>query len=93
MPNVQCISIQGFRIFFWSADHRPSHFHVEKVGEWEIAVNIETSIGFLDYRYVTRNKNKGIGRIEKEILELLTENRAELLKEWEEKVQITEIMN
>ena len=38
MPKVDCFAIPGLVCWFWSHDHEPPHFHVKKLGAWEIRV-------------------------------------------------------
>lgn len=62
---------------------------MERRGEWEVAVNIETSIDRLDWRYVEGQKGFG-SRLQKLVLSEIRQNRQALLEEWQTAVQETE---
>ena len=38
MATVTAFQIDGLKIWFWSNDHEPPHFHVKRRGEWEVKV-------------------------------------------------------
>ena len=35
MATVNAFRIEGLKLWFWSDDHDPPHFHAKKQGEWE----------------------------------------------------------
>ena len=39
MATVRAFQIAGLRIWIWSNDHEPPHFHVKRSGEWEVKVS------------------------------------------------------
>ena len=97
MGKLDCLSIQGLELFFYSNDHLPPHFHVKKVGEREIRVNIDTSTeaNGIDFSYVfpkqQRKNFRGIsGQQQRQIAKLVVEHRLELLEEWNSKVLVQE---
>lgn len=94
MGKLEVFKIDGLYLFFNSNDHRPPHFHVKKSGAWEIRVYfltcIEKQLDF-DLKW-QKNKAEPTAREKKEILLLVLEHREELLKEWEAKVIVKEIM-
>jgi hypothetical protein len=92
LGKVECIAIDGLTLFFLSNDHMPEHFHVKKVGAWEIRVYIKLC-----------NKKEGLSydpkfppnvtipsKDQKKILNLVIKNRVALLHEWESKVYVKE---
>lgn len=98
MGKVDCFALAGLDIYFNSSDHRPPHFHVE-CPDWQIRVFIDTSStehGLVyEYKEPMRSpKNfRGISKKQRnELLELLVNHRAELLSEWEKKVDVKEII-
>jgi len=85
MGRVLVFSIAGLDLWFNSADHKPPHFHAEKSGEWELRIY------FLRDRSEMNEKKWGKDPREAELKKLLgaaEEHRAELLKEWEQKVHV-----
>ena len=38
LATVTAFQISGLKIWFWSNDHEPPHFHVKRRGEWEVKV-------------------------------------------------------
>ena len=39
MATVKAFRIEGLRLWFWSNDHEPPHFHAKRAGEWEVKVH------------------------------------------------------
>lgn len=85
MGKVDCIVIEGLRLWFNSSDHLPPHFHMTKMGEWEIRVYfLRCAQGHLDFDI---KWGKGAsGKLLGELLRLVLEKRIALLEEWELKV-------
>ena len=88
MGKVDCISIPGLDLWFNSHDHRPYHFHVKKVGWWEIRIAfLESSAAHLEWELKWRKKGNGPNGIErKALLDAVLAHRTELFAEWEIKV-------
>jgi hypothetical protein len=83
MGKVDCFEIPGLTCWFWSNDHDPPHFHVERKGEWELKVKfLETEEEMFELEWGTAPNSK----VRREIAEHVRENRLELLAEWEAKV-------
>jgi len=80
--------LDGYEIFWYSNDHAPAHFNVQKKGHWGIKVYFELSNQY-KLSYVISWQNKSIGPTSKE-LKLLREyvqaHKAHLQHEWEVKV-------
>ena len=38
MATVAAFRIEGLKLWFWSQDHEPPHFHAKRAGEWEVKV-------------------------------------------------------
>jgi hypothetical protein len=96
--KVDCFSLAGLDIYFNSSDHRPPHFHVG-CADWEIRVfidttSVESGLSF-NYKY-PRNPSKNFMGItskqKKELLGLVVNHRAQLLQEWQQKVNIGELI-
>ena len=82
------MSIPGLDLWFNSHDHLPFHFHVKKAGWWEIRVAfLECRDGHMEWEMKWRKKGNGPnGKERKAILDSLLAHKAELLAEWEAKV-------
>ena len=83
--KVSCFAIAGLELWFNSNDHLPHHFHVSRVGEWEIRVY------FLEVTEDTLSYDVKWGpipsrRVRDSIRNLVVQHRESLLLEWEEKV-------
>ena len=83
MPNVEAFQIAGCRCWFYSDDHRPAHFHASSPGEWEVRVYFLLEPPQME---VVLEVKRLPSRIRRGLLSLAREHRAELLKEWSEKV-------
>ena len=90
MPKVSAISLGGLDLRFYSSDHLPPHFHAISSGEWNIRVYIRsTTKKRLDYSVKWPKNFQGPpGKIRRTLRKLVSENRAALLKEWEEGVLV-----
>lgn len=89
MGKVDCFSIDGLSLLFYSNDHRPPHFHVRS-RKWEIRVLIETTTA--DNLHYTIKWSQLQGRQPKpktlqSIAAKVCEHRLALLDEWQRKVQ------
>ena len=87
MARLKCFTIDGVELWFYSNDHRPPHFHAKRKGQWELRVK------FLEFSTsemfeVVWLKGKEASRGDTKLLkEMAVRHRAELLEEWENKVQ------
>ena len=84
MPTVESFQIAGCRCWFYSDDHRPAHFHASAPGGWEVRVYFLLEPPEIE---VVLEVKRLPGRIRRGLLSLAKQHRAELLKEWSEKVQ------
>lgn len=83
--KVECIQIAGLTLWFNSNDHLPPHFHVTKTEEWEIRIYfLRCSEGLLDFDIKWGNGPSG--KLQRELLSMVLENRTTLFAEWEQKV-------
>jgi hypothetical protein len=83
MGQVDAFRVSGLDLWFNSADHKPPHFHAERIRLWEIRV------------YFLRDSNEMVEKAWgqtprkqelKRLLALTEEHRVQLLEEWERKV-------
>ena len=85
MPKLKCFSIDGVKLWFWSNDHNPPHFHAKIEGAWEIAVHFQEPT---DKMFRVIWSKKPLSTQHRKSLEQMTkQHRVELLKEWEKKVK------
>jgi Domain of unknown function (DUF4160) len=87
MARLECFKIDGVELWFFSNDHLPPHFHAKRKGQWELRVK------FLEFSAsemfeVVWLKGKAVPRADTKLLEKMAmRHRADLLEEWENKVQ------
>jgi len=84
--RVDAVALDGLDLWFNSSDHLPPHFHAKRRGEWEIRVYFllctDDELAF-DVRWAKKDPStKVLAGIRKGVVE----HRAELLREWEQKV-------
>ena len=83
MAKVDCLDLPGLMCWFWSNDHDPPHFHVKRVGEWELKVNFLTgNSDMFELQWGTAPK----GNVLRHIAAAVRANRSALLAEWQAKV-------
>jgi hypothetical protein len=88
MGKVDCFELAGMILWFPSSDHMPPHFHVKRLGHWEIRVFFmlctHDELPFdLKWSGTLRGPSrKQLQSIQSKVLK----HRATLLKEWEAKV-------
>ncbi len=82
MATVRAFQIGGLKMWFWSNDHEPPHFHAKRRGEWEVRVSFmldpDEMIEVEWSEKVIPAKTLGILRSRAE------QHRAELLAQWQE---------
>jgi hypothetical protein len=87
--KVDSFSVPGVELWFNSCDHLPPHFHASRRGEWEVRVFfLSCTEEHLDWSLKWKDQRRAIPR---RTLVALREGsvqfRAELLAEWEAKVE------
>lgn len=82
MATVRAFSIPGWKLWFFSNDHEPPHFHAKRAGEWEARVWFLLEQAEM-IEVVWEEKRPGT-RTLKLLIQLAEEHRLELLEEWEE---------
>ena len=81
MGKLGCFSVKGLDLWFNSNDHEPPHFHARKTGCWEVRISI------LERQYTVKWARTRVQKATlRSIFNLVEVYRAELLKEWEQKV-------
>jgi len=84
--RVEVVVLEGLDLWYSSSDHLPPHLHARRRGEWEIRVYFllctDDELVF-DCKWAKKDPStKVLSRIRKAVVE----HRAELLREWEQKV-------
>ena len=86
--EVTAIALAGLDLWFNSDDHLPPHFHAEKSGEWEVRVfSLRDRPEMLETKWTLRPGRPTGGEL-KELARLAEGNRAALLAEWQQKVNV-----
>ena len=86
MGKVEAFVLAGLDLWFNSSDHLPPHIHVKRNGEWEIRVFfLLCTRSHLEYNRKWGRKDPPAAT-KAAILEAVSAHRAELLREWEQKV-------
>ena len=86
MAKLICFSVAGMKLWFYSNDHEPPHFHAKRNGEWELRVYFLQAPGEM-FDLVWAAKKKQISKVDRELLrEMVERHRFEILREWEQKV-------
>jgi len=88
MGKLECFAVEGVELWFFSNDHSPPHFHAKRKSKWEVKVHFLESSPSEMFEVVWL-KCKAVPRSDTKLLQQMAEeHRAELLKEWETKVQV-----
>jgi hypothetical protein len=84
MAVIKAFSIAGMKLWFYSNDHEPPHFHAKRNGEWEIRVKFLESDEEM-FELVSRKTAKAtVSTLDTKMLqEMVNEHRPALLREWE----------
>ena len=80
--------IDGYQIFWYSNDHDPPHFNIEKKGHWAIRVKFTLSNDKnLEFDIVWQNQTRGPSSKEQRLFrKYIKKHKEHLLKEWEIKI-------
>lgn len=82
MAIVRAFEIGGTRMWFWSDDHEPPHFHAKKTGEWEVTVRFMLGPAqMIEVKWAEKSPSR---RLLREICAKAEEHRVELFEQWQE---------
>lgn len=82
MAAVRAFKIKGLKLWFWSNDHTPPHFHAKRDGEWEVRVKFMMSQeDMIEIKWADKPPSQ---RALRRIRDLAEMHRVELLEQWEE---------
>jgi len=82
VATVRAFEIEGVKIWFWSDDHDPPHFHAKKSGEWEMKVHfLLDRSAMIEVEWI---ETKPSGRAVRNLGALAEQHRVELLEQWGE---------
>ena len=82
MATVRVFQIAGLKLWFWSNDHEPPHFHAKRSGEWEVKVHFLREAS--EMIEVVWADKKPSSKLLKSLTALAEEHRGELLAQWEQ---------
>ena len=82
MATVEAFEIAGLKMWFWSNDHDPPHFHAKRSGEWEVKVHLLFEPG--DMVEIVWSEKIPASRTLKSLTALTEQHRAALLAQWEQ---------
>jgi len=83
MATVAAFRINGLKIWFWSNDHDPPHFHAKRAGEWEVKVSFMLDQAEMIEIESWSRKQPG-KKVLRELTALAAAHRAALLAQWQE---------
>jgi len=84
MTILKCFAIPGMKLWFWPNDHEPAHFHAKRGGEWEYKIRFLENEAMMFEKVWSKTKKTEISRQERsQIVEMVTNHRATIYKEWE----------
>lgn len=81
MVTVSAFQIEGLKLWFWSNDHEPPHFHVKKAGEWEVKISF--MLDQSEMVEVEWSKKHLSQKVLKQVTKLAEEHRVALLEQWQ----------
>ena len=88
MGRVTSFALDGLELWFNSDDHMPPHLHAEKPGEWEVrAYFLRGRAAMVETKWTTRAGRPSLAEL-RALAALVEANRADLLVEWEQKVNV-----
>ena len=81
MATVRAFSFPGLKLWFYSNDHEPPHFHAKRSGEWEVKVHfLQAQEQMIE---AAGDGSLPSARTLKKLTRLAEEHRDSLLAEWE----------
>lgn len=80
MVRLRTFELPGCRLWFYTSDHEPPHFHARVADAWELRVYFMREPPEHDVIFESRHIPAKTVRA---ILELAAEHRAALFEEWE----------
>lgn len=84
MAKLQCIAIDGMKMWFPSNDHEPPHFHVKRAGAWEYRIFfLEDESVMFEPKWTKTNKTVMSRQDREQIAGLVDAHRDTIFAEWE----------
>ena len=82
MAIVKAFEIAGLKLWFWSNDHQPPHFHAKRSGQWEVKVHFMlVPSEMLEVKWSDTSISQ---KTLKSLCSLAEKHRTSLLAQWEE---------
>ena len=82
MATVQAFQVSGLKMWFWSNDHEPPHFHAKRSGEWEVKVSF--MLGPDDMIEIKWSEKEVPAKTLKNLRSKAERYREDLLAQWQE---------
>ena len=81
MATVTAFEIAGLKIWFWSNDHQPPHFHAKRSGEWEVKIKFMLDPSeMVEVKWSKKTPSKSVL---KELTSMAKKHRVKLLEQWQ----------
>ena len=81
MATVTAFGIAGLKIWFWSNDHEPPHFHAKRSGEWEVTFKFMLDPSeMIELKWSKKTPRKSVL---KQLTSMAKKHRVELLEQWQ----------
>lgn len=84
MPRVEALVLDGLAARFFSSDHAPPHFHLQRRGEWEVRVYFLNNERAMFDLVWGKEPSPAMLRL---VADAVNQNRMALLREWTAKVK------
>lgn len=82
MATVESFEIDGLKIWFWSNDHEPPHFHAKRNGEWEVRASFMLDRSEM-IEIESWSKKTPSKKMLKKLTSLAEKHRGALLTQWQ----------
>jgi len=81
MATVTAFEIVGLKIWFWSNDHEPPHFHAKRSGEWEVKIKFMLDPSeMVEVKWSKKTPPKSVLN---KLTSMAKAHRVELLEQWQ----------
>lgn len=81
MATVRAFSISGLKLWFYSNDHEPPHFHAKRAGEWEVKVHFLNDVTeMIEFKWKNATPSS---RTLRNLANQAARHRDALLAEWD----------
>ena len=81
MVTVSAFQIANLKLWFWSNDHEPPHFHAKRSGAWEVKVHF--LLDDSEILEIVWSEKPPSRKVLQKLLRLSREHRVALLEQWQ----------